>query len=120
MTKSKLYILLIIITGIIFYSGCASSTNSIRYAGKTTSSDNENTSVRYSSGNDENNLAQVNNASLKDTSSISEDSLTADPDVIPENKEKIDISDILRRYDSSNSSDELEADKSNARERMLR
>lgn len=119
MTKSKLYILLIIITGIIFYSGCASSTNSIRYAGKTTSSDNENTSVRYSSGNDENNLAQVNNASLKDTSSISEDSLTADPDVIPENKEKIDISDILRKYGSSNSSDELEADKSNARERML-
>ncbi len=119
MTKLNLYIFLIIIAGIVFYSGCASSTNFIRYTAKSNNSDNENPSVRYSSGNDENNLTQVNNSSLKDTSSISEDSLTVDPDVVPENKEKIDISNILRKYDSSNSSDEMEADKSNARERML-
>ncbi len=109
----------IIITGVVFYSGCASSSNSVRYTHRTNDTGNENTSVRYSTGNNENDLAETDNHSLKDTVGIPEDSLASDPDYIPEDSKKIDISDILRKYGSSNTSNELEADKSNARERML-
>jgi cell wall-associated NlpC family hydrolase len=118
MTKQNLYILiLIIITGIVFYSGCASTSNSIRYANRAESSDQETSSGRYSSDNTD--IAKINNTAYKDTVNISEDSLDSDPDDIPENSQKIDISAILKKYGNSNASNELDADKSNARERML-
>lgn len=110
---------LIIITGVVFYSGCASSSNSMRYTHRTNDTDTKNSSVRYSSGNGENNLTNTDNHSSKDTVGISGESLASDPDDIPENTEKIDISNILKKYGSTNTSNELEADKSNARERML-
>jgi cell wall-associated NlpC family hydrolase len=120
MTKPNHYILfLIIIIGIVFYSGCASTSNSVRYANRTESSDQETSSGRYSSENNNTDLAKINNTAYKDTVSIPEDSLDSDPDDIPENSQKIDISDILKKYGTSNASNELEADKSNAREKML-
>lgn len=120
MIKFSLYILILLSAfGIIFLSGCASSTNSIRYSNKPDVSENENSSVRYSSGNGENNLAAVSNNSIKDTLGVTEDSLLSDPDDIPESTEKVDISEILKKYGSSNSSNEFDADKSNPREKML-
>lgn len=107
---------ILILTGVVFYSGCAASSNSLRYKEKTSSANKEDNAVRFSSEKDKDNLA-ASDTLQPDTLTAADDS--SDPDDIPANDTKIDISSLLKKYSDSDSQKEYKADKSNAREKML-
>ncbi len=112
MNSYKLLILSFIgATGIFLYSGCSSSTNSIRYNSPSVSSDSQNSAVRFSADDNK----QVNSA---DTTCIN---VLDDQDVddLPDDEPIIDISTVLKKYNSSNNSTDLSADNSNLKEKIL-
>ena len=107
----------ICITGIFIYSGCSSSSNTIRYKTPKDNQTENNSAVRFSSEDKE---------SGKD-SSINSDTVNAYPDSeltdtdaddIPPETKKIDISEILRKY-STTTDKNVSADESDDREKIL-
>ncbi len=103
----------------ILYTGCSSSSDSIRYNEKQRNSKNENTVIRFSSEKEQHNNADTSQVSdslnfANDTSGID-----SDPDDIPPDNANVDISNLLKKYSGSGGTEEFNADKSNLREKML-
>ncbi len=120
----KILLLILIMTGaagIFFWSGCSASSNSLRYHQEKKPAEETNTAVRFSSEKEEQAKETSNDIYSDDTTNISEDSLDAeaDTDDIPANEKSIDISSLLKKYSSNNSKDNLTADKSSLREKVL-
>ena len=111
---------ILILSGTILYTGCASSSNSLRYNEKSHTAKEDNNAVRFSSEKDKDNLADVNNTQL-DTVTADDDTsdIESDPDDIPASETKVDISSLLKKYADPDTKNEFKADKSNAREKML-
>ncbi|HKJ81778.1 MAG TPA: C40 family peptidase [Ignavibacteriaceae bacterium] len=118
MLKSKI-ILFAVIAGMFIYSGCSASSNSTRYGEKSTDDTHNTSDVRFSSDND-NDQAGNENSKVKDQGKSSvHDSDDSDPDDLPANEPRVDISNVLKKYQTSNSSNDLSSDNSTPRERML-
>ena len=111
-------LLLICTAGIFIYSGCSSSSNSIRYNQPKDKQSDNNSAVRFSSEKNENGKSDDGVRSIDTANSYTAESNESDPDEIPTETKKVDISGILRKY--SNSTDKnVSADKSDDREKIL-
>ncbi len=109
--------LLLCATGIFAYSGCSSSSNAIRYKTPNDSQPDNNSAVRFSS---EKEKTEKKNESAQnpDTTGMYADYSDSDPDVVPPDSKKIDLSEILRKY-SKTTDKNVSADKSDDREKIL-
>ncbi len=107
---------LLISAAVIFYYGCASTTNAVRYGEKTGKSQSDNSTVRFAL-KDTTEAPNVSDVELKDTSDTIDD--TSDPDEVPADNKKYDISALLKKYESNNAKSELSADQLNTREKVL-
>jgi len=117
MIKLKIYLACIAVLVIVFFlNGCASTTDTLRYGEKTEPTNENNSSIKFALKD----TCQTNDLSdieTKDTSYTIDDS--SDPDEIPVNKNKIDISSLLKKYVNNNPKNELTADQLNDREKIL-
>lgn len=102
--------------GIFFYSGCSSTSNAVRYNDRREKQSENNSAVRFSS--DKNETEKSDNENIDTVNTYSAESNESDPDVIPPNTNKVDISEILRKY-STTTDKNVNADKSDDREKML-
>jgi cell wall-associated NlpC family hydrolase len=120
MLKCKI-ILLAAIVGIFIYTGCSASSNSTRYGEKSTDDTHNTSDVRFSSDNDNAQTSKDNsNVKDQDRSMVHNiDSDDSDPDDLPANEPRVDISNVLKRIKSSDNSNDLSSDNSTPRERML-
>ena len=111
MYKAKFLLILILgASGIIFYSGCSSSSNSIRYDQKSQQDKSNSKNVRFTSANDP--------GTIKDTASFSNEPTYNDSDDIPDDK-GVDISKVMSRFSTEDRKSDLSADVSSLREKML-
>ncbi len=101
---------------LILYYGCASTSSSVRYGEKSEKPKMENSVVRFAL-KDTTQSPVISGDELKDTSSISDDA--SDPDEIPANEKSIDISALLKKYESGGAKSQLTADQLNTREKIL-
>ncbi len=108
-------ILLISAAGIFFYSGCSSSSNSIRYNNSKEKQSDNNSAVRFSSDKNETEKTTESDTAGSYTDS---DLNESDPDEIPLDTKKINVSDILRKY-STTTDKNVSADESDSREKIL-
>lgn len=113
--KSFLPTILILSLLILLY-GCASTSSSVRYGEKTETPKEDDSTVRFAL-KDTNETSYSSDEVIKDTSSAIDDS--SDPDVIPADDKKIDVSSILKKYAKSNSKGELTAEQLNDHEKIL-
>ncbi len=119
MLKKLSIIVFVCTTGMLLLSGCASSSNSVRYGNNIKSTEKEKSSTRFTSANDDN-LANNSNSSKLDTSSnFTSEPQYDDKDDIPEQDSSIDISSIVQRYSSEDSNTDISADYSTLKEKML-
>lgn len=97
------------------YSGCSSSSNAIRYKTPKDNQPDNNSVVRFSS---EKEKTEKESSQSPDTAGMYAEYSDSDPDVIPPDTKKIDISEILRKY-SKTTDKNVSADKSDDREKIL-
>jgi len=108
------------IAGIFIYSGCSSSSNSIRYNTPKEEKKEKKSAVRFSSKDD--NAQQPETATKShelDTLDAFTDTSYSDPDEIPEEKNKIDVAQVLKKYSEETAGKNISADASNDREKIL-
>ncbi len=110
-------LLVICVAGIFFYSGCSSSSNTIRYNTRNEKQSDNNSAVRFSSKDKE---PDKDTAVNNDTTSLYSDSdmNESDPDDIPPDTKKINVSELLRKY-SATTDKNVSADESDDREKIL-
>ncbi len=117
MMKLKIFSVFLIASAIlIFYYGCASTTDAIRYGEKTGKERSKNSTIRFAL-KDTTETSNISNEEIKDTSDAIDDS--SDPDEIPSDEKKINISALLKKYTNNNAKSELNADQLNTREKIL-
>jgi len=104
--------------GVFLYSGCSSSSNAIRYNDKKEKQPEHNSVVRFSSDKNETEKPDNKSGSIDTVNLYTTESNESDPDVIPPDAKKVDISEILRKY-STTTDKNVSADKSDNREKML-
>lgn len=110
-------LLLICVTGIFLYSGCAASSNSIRYNTNKEDQKENNQSVRFATKKET--PPEVIQAQDLDTVDVDSDSADSDPDDIPAQTKKIDIAEVLKKYSTSTAGKNVNADVSDDREKIL-
>jgi cell wall-associated NlpC family hydrolase len=119
MIKLKLLTVILFCVSIIFVSGCAASSGSLRYHNESEKPDDNNTSTRFGS-KDENKNPVENIAEKIDTSDFDENvSDSTDPDDIPANQKKFDISSLVKKYSTTESNKNLTSGQISAREKIL-
>ena len=102
--------------GVFLYSGCSSSSNAIRYNNQNEKQPENHSVVRFSS--EKNEKPDNEKGGVDTVNSYMAESNEADPDVIPPDTKKVDISEILRKY-STTTDKNVNADKSDNREKIL-
>ncbi len=118
MLKNKM-ILFAAVAGIFIYSGCSASSNTTRYGEKSTDDTHNTSDVRFSSDND-NDQAGNENSKVKDQDKASvHNNDDSDPDDLPANEPRVDISNVIKKINSSSTSNDLSSDNGTPRERML-
>lgn len=102
--------------GLLIYSGCSSTSNTIRYNDKSGTADKDTTRVRYAA--ELNPVVQDTSSDWQasDTLDLSED--TTDADDLPGGDSNVDLSEVMKRFEAKEKS-ELNADKGTLREKML-
>ncbi len=109
MRHSIIFIFLILgATEIFIYSGCSSSSNSIRYKDKPKPNNTNDSPIRFSS-----------EYGSVDTVSTNNPVADSDPDDIPDNERSVDISSIVQRFSTRASNTDMNADRSTLKEKML-
>ncbi len=112
----RLIFLPVLTAGLLIYSGCSSSSNSLRYNDNSKVSDKDTSSVRYTSHL---NPAQPDTslyAQENDTLDVYND--TTDADDLPGGESNVDLSEVMKRFEADDNSG-LNADKGTLREKML-
>jgi cell wall-associated NlpC family hydrolase len=118
MAKFRLVVLFLFSAfGIIFYSGCASTSSSIRYHNSTDKPDEKNSTVRF--GAKEDTSSNKFNEAANDTSNTYDITTDTDPDDLPANEKKIDISTILKRYTQKDKGSDISPGVTSVREKIL-
>ena len=117
--KKIIFIQLIVITAAVLfiYNGCASTTSTVRYGQKTEKTNDDDSSVRFSSVKDTTSNNEDLTEATKDTVDEYDDS--TDPDDLPAAEKKIDISSLLKKYNSKDATKNLTATQINSREKIL-
>ncbi|QQS34950.1 MAG: C40 family peptidase [Ignavibacteriales bacterium] len=114
----RYFVSIIIIAGISFNSGCASSSNSLRYksSGETISERYEN-SVRFTSVD----TVQTSPVDIEDADSLEWDYLVddSDSDEFPDEETAVSFSEVVRKINPSDNSSQISADYSNMQEKVL-
>jgi len=120
MRKLKFITAFLFCTGIILSSGCASSTDSLRYHQSSEKKDDNSSGTRFSSNPENKNQGAAASESIdtSNISSIASDS-DADPDEIPVDKKKIDISSLIKKYSSDENNKNLTPKQISAREKII-
>ena len=119
MIKLKLLTAILFSVSIFFlYSGCAASSGSMRYHNASEKPDDNNSSTRYGSG-EENKASSGSAEETIDTSGSDESVVDSDPDDIPANQKKFDISSLIKKYSSKDNNKNLTPEQINAREKIL-
>ncbi len=120
MTKLSLTILILIsIIGIFFYSGCSSSSGSVRYNNSSDKSSENTSEVRYGASNENKKSNDVEAIQNTDTTESYNDTSDSDSEDIPVNEKKIDVSSLLKKYSSDENVEKLTPEQTNAREKIL-
>jgi cell wall-associated NlpC family hydrolase len=118
---TKLNLLTAILIGviiIIFFSGCATSSDSLRYHSASEKPNDDKSNTRF--GSKEQNKSYVGIITEKnDTSGFDGSALDSDPDDIPTNQRKIDISTIIKKYNANENDKSLTPEQISAREKIL-
>lgn len=119
MTKlNHLITILCSVSIIIFFSGCATSSDSLRYHSASEKPDDNKTNTRF--GSKEENKSPIGTIAEKiDTSNFDESASDSDPDDIPANQKKFDISSIIKKYSTKGNNKNLTPEQISAREKIL-
>ncbi len=119
MTRIRIAILtLFCAAGVLFNYGCASSSNAIRYGNSSEKTDENKSSVRFSSNDEDKKSDQISADQQNDTTDANADTSDSDPDDMPASVNKIDVTTLLKKY-GSDSKNNLNPEQVNAREKML-
>ena len=114
MAKLKISLVFIIASLALFiYYGCASTSTAIRYREKAEKTKRDNSTIRFALKD----TTEANNITDEEIKDTADD--TSDPDEIPADSKKIDISSLLKKYTSNNAESKLNADQLNSREKIL-
>lgn len=113
----RLISLAFLTAGLLIYSGCSSTSNTLRYNDKSSAAEKDTASVRYAAQLNPVQTDTVSGWRSSDTLDLSED--TTDTDDLPENESNVDVSEVMKRFESTDNSSELNADKGTLREKML-
>jgi cell wall-associated NlpC family hydrolase len=103
---------------VIFFSGCAASTGSIRYRNTSEKPDENNSNIRFGT-KEETKTPAGNNTEKIDTSNFDESVSDSDPDDIPASKKKFDISSLISKYNAKENNKKLTPEQISAREKIL-
>jgi len=120
MRKLKFITAFLFCAGIILSSGCASSTESLRYHQSSEKKDDSSSGTRFGANPDNKNQESAASEPI-DTSNISNiaSDTDADPDEIPVDKKKIDISSLIKKYGSDENNKNLTPKQASAREKII-
>lgn len=119
MNKRKFLIAVLFSAGIVVYiSGCAASSGSMRYHNAVEKPDDNASGTRYGSKEDDKNASDVANEKA-DTSDIDLTTADSDPDDIPANSKKFDISSIIKKYSTKENNKNLTPEQISGREKIL-
>ncbi len=116
--KKNIIITSIAVLTMILSQGCSSSSNVSRYGEMSESDTHKTQNVRFSSEDDENGK-DLASSDKKDTTSIHGADDDADPDVLPSNEPRVDISSVLKKISPTKNSGDLSSDNGTPKERML-
>jgi cell wall-associated NlpC family hydrolase len=103
---------------ILAFSGCAASSGSLRYHNESEKNNDNNSGTRFGSKT-ENKNTSGNIAEPIDTSNINDGVVDSDPDEIPVDKKKIDISTLIKKFSAEENNKNLTQKQVNAREKIL-
>ena len=106
-SKKFIFLLAILFTGFFVYSGCSSSTNTIRYNSPSESTQDNNSNERYNS----------DYSNEIDTVDFATDN--SDPDEVPVNTKKIDIASVLKKISKSSDLKNLNGSASTDKDKIL-
>ncbi|MDR3626576.1 MAG: NlpC/P60 family protein [Ignavibacteriaceae bacterium] len=121
MIKLKTITAILFSAGIILsFTGCAASSGSLRYHNGSEKTDDNNSGTRFGSKT-ENKNTPGNVAEPIDTSNIIDGVADSDPDPdeIPVDKKKIDISTLIKKYSAEENNKNLTPKQISAREKIL-
>lgn len=119
MIKLKLFTAVFFsVSTLILFSGCAASSGSMRYQRTSEKSDDNKTTTRFGS-KEENKIPAGNIAEKIDTSNFDEVNSDPDPDDIPANQKKFDISSLIKKYSTRENDKNLTPEQISAREKIL-
>ncbi|MHB1686801.1 MAG: C40 family peptidase [Ignavibacteriaceae bacterium] len=118
MKKFRYYLLCFLITaGTLVISGCAATTSTTRYNTPKEKTDEDNSTIRFSSEKDKQKNNFADNVQKSDTTLNSDESVESDTDDTPANEKSIDISTLMKKLQSKD--EKLTAGQSTLREKML-